>query len=113
MTVQSQSPANLRRRVACHWRRALFAAWSLVAVPAAAANLSGSYIGRNDQFVIFLELAQTEGGQFAGRLRQTSLDAKGALQVVDAPLSGSANGDQFVGKLEPSWIAGGGGAISS
>jgi hypothetical protein len=96
-----------------YWRTvALFAGWVLVAMPSVAANLSGSYIGGGERFVVFLQLAQTNDGQIVGRLRQSSLDPKGTILTLDTSLSGAASGDQFVGKLERSWVEGGDKAVS-
>jgi hypothetical protein len=96
-----------------HWRTViLFAGWILVVAPSVAANLSGSYIGGGERFVVFLQLAQTDGGQIVGRLRQSSLDAKGMILTLDTSLSGAASGDQFVGRLERSWVEGGDKAVS-
>lgn len=84
----------------------------LSATPSFAGNLSGSYLGKGEQFVVFLQLVQTDDGKVVGRLRQSLLRPAGDVQAFDASLSGAANGDQFVGKLERSSVLGSDAAIS-
>nr|WP_312988466.1 hypothetical protein [Comamonas koreensis] len=86
----------------------------LLVVPqqAAAADLSGTFVGRGSDFVVLFQILPAGEGKIMGRLRTTSFNAKGAKNVFDRPVSGASNGDSFIGKLEGNWDNGGTVAIS-
>lgn len=107
------SLTKLTRLILSFWGLvALFMSGVLVTTPSFAANLSGSYLGKGEQLVVFLQLVQTDDGKVVGRLRQSLLRPTGEVRSFDASLSGAANGDQFVGKLERSSVLGSDAAIS-
>lgn len=84
----------------------------LLPLSALAGDISGSYVGGGKDFTVLLQILPAGQGRVMGRLRTTSLDEKGKLRIYDRPLSGAANGESFVGKLEASWDNGGDVAIS-
>lgn len=77
-----------------------------------AGDISGSYVGGGKDFTVLLQILPAGQGRVVGRLRTSSLDERGKLRIYDRPLSGAANGESFVGKLEASWDNGGDVAIS-
>lgn len=79
---------------------------------AAAAELSGTFVGGGRDFVVLLQILPAGDGKIVGRLRTTAFDAKGVKQLFDRSVSGAASGDSFIGKLEGNWDNGGTVAIS-
>ncbi|CAN7594791.1 hypothetical protein LJR099_004480 [Variovorax paradoxus] len=79
---------------------------------AAAAELSGTFVGGGRDFVVVLQILPAGEGKIVGRLRTTSFDTKGVKHLFDRSVSGAASGDSFIGKLEGNWDNGGTVAIS-
>ncbi len=76
--------------------------------PAMAASWSGLYLGRSkDNGYLALQLVEAKDGSLVGRYRQVVVTENGAKADSDAPVSGSVQGDQVIGRIERSWIQGG------
>ena len=90
----------------------LIGAMLVHSAPAAAASWSGSFVGASDTTVTYVQLIESSDGRVVGRLKEVSLRRDYKLRILVAPVSGAANGGQFVGKIEASWIEGGNAAIS-
>ncbi|MET3515626.1 hypothetical protein ABIC63_003410 [Pseudacidovorax sp. 1753] len=56
---------------------------------------------------MYVQLVELPGGAVVGRFRQVSLGKDNKLSTLDAPISGAASGEQFVGKIEAAWHEGG------
>lgn len=93
-------------------RSAVFACLVVCAAPAFASGWSGSYLAVGQDFTLYVQLVESPGGAVVGRFRQVSIGKDNKLNTLDAPISGAANGDQFVGKIEAAWYDGGVRAIS-
>jgi hypothetical protein len=109
--VKSESHARWRYRAALRICCLSMLAM-LVPLRVLAGDISGSYVGGGKDFTVLLQILPAGQGRVVGRLRTTSLDERGKLRIYDRPLSGAANGESFVGKLEASWDNGGDVAIS-
>lgn len=84
----------------------------LVPLQAAAAGLSGTFVGNGRDFVVVLQILPAGEGKIIGRLRTTWFDAKGAKHLFDRSVSGASSGNSFIGKIEGNWDNGGTVAIS-
>ncbi|MGF6348131.1 hypothetical protein [Variovorax sp. W2I14] len=73
---------------------------------------SGTYIASGRDVIFIVQLVESSGGGVVGRFKQVSISKDYKLDTVDAPLSGAAAKDLFVGKIEGPWYAGGNMAIS-
>lgn len=93
-------------------RSAVFAWLAVCAAPAVASGWSGSYLALGQDFTLFVQLVESPGGAVVGRFRQVSVGKDNKFSTLDAPISGAASGEQFVGKIEAAWYDGGVRAIS-
>lgn len=95
-------------------RRAYFVLLAVVFVPLQtwAGELSGTFVGGGADFAVILQLLPSGEGKVVGRLRTTSVDKKGSPRVFDRAITGAANADSFIGKIDGNWENGGTVAIS-
>lgn len=93
-------------------RSVAFACLAVCAAPAFASGWSGSYLAVGQDFTVYVQLVESPGGAVVGRFRKVSLGKDNKLGTFEAPISGAASGEQFVGKIEAAWHEGGVRAIS-
>lgn len=84
----------------------------VVSASAFASGWSGSYLAVGQDFTLYVQLVESPGSSVVGRFRRVSIGKDNKLSTLDAPISGAASGDQFVGKIEAAWYDGGLRAIS-
>lgn len=89
------------------------AAYLSIASAAQAADWSGYYLATTtNSSYITLELLETKTSHLVGRYKQIVVDENGPRLQQDFPVTGAVRGNQFVGRIERSWIYGGDLAVS-
>ncbi len=84
------------------------AALAVLSAPAAwSTGFTGTYVASGPQVSFFVQLVESAGGNVVGRFKLVELDKSNKLQRMEAPLSGAANGDLLVAKIEAGLLQGG------
>ncbi|MDR6428042.1 hypothetical protein J2738_004197 [Variovorax paradoxus] len=81
-------------------------ALAVLTAPAWSTTWSGTYVGGGPGVSFYVQLVESQGGTIVGRFKQVSVDKDNKLNTLDVPLSGAANGEQFVGRIEAGWANG-------
>jgi hypothetical protein len=81
-----------------HW---VSLALLVMAWPAAAASISGTYVGTFSDTAILIQVVQTNDGNLTGRWELTALQRSGKLETINAPFTGASDGNTVVITLKP------------
>ena len=70
--------------------------------PASAGGISGTYVGKDSNAAVLIQLVETAGGQLTGHYERFVLQPDGKLYDVNAAITGAADGQTVVVTIKPS-----------
>ncbi len=76
-------------------------------VPAQAASISGTYVGKGPDMAVLLQLVETSDGQLTGRYQQVRLLAGPKIDQFNATVKGSVGGETVVLEVKPTELLAG------
>lgn len=79
----------------------------VLAAPAYADGISGTYVGKAPDVTVLVQVVQTAGGRLTGRYEQTVLEPSGQLKRAIASITGASDGHIVVVSIKPTELLSG------
>lgn len=74
----------------------------VLAAPALADGLSGTYVGKGSNGAFLIQIVETPDGHLTGRYEQVVLQSNGKIEDMNATITGAADGQTVVVTIKPS-----------